>query len=100
VGAGDSGSWFANRIVIPIFLSWLLPIIEDKDRMEAALKASTVEWVSVRLPNIVDGPDRPLRISADGRGIGLSITADSAARFLLAQATDGEFLGQTPSISN
>jgi len=100
VGAGGSGSCFANRIVIPLFLNWLLPIIEDKDRMEAALKASTVEWVSVRLPNIVDGPERPLRISADGRGIGLSITANSAARFLLAQATGGEFLGQTPSISN
>ncbi len=100
VGAGGSGSWFANRVVIPIFLKWLLPIIEDKDRMEAALKASTVEWVSVRLPNIVDGHERPLRISADGRGIGLSITANSAARFLLAQTIDGEFLGQTPSISN
>jgi nucleoside-diphosphate-sugar epimerase len=35
VGAGGSGSWFANRFVIPLFLRWLLPIIEDKNRMEA-----------------------------------------------------------------
>jgi hypothetical protein len=100
VGAGGSGTWFANRIVIPLFLRWLLPIIEDKDRMEAALRASSVEWVSVRLPNIVEGPERPLRMSADGRGIGLSITAASTARFLLDRATGSELLCATPSISN
>ena len=100
VGAGGSGSWFGNRIVIPLFVRWLRPIIEDKDRMEAALRESSVSWCSVRLPNITDGPERPLRISADGRGIGLSITAASAARFLLAQATAPELAGSTPSISN
>lgn len=100
VGAGGSGSWFGNRIAIPLFVRWLRPIIEDKDRMEAALRESSVSWCSVRLPNITDGPERPLRISADGRGIGLSITAASAARFLLAQATAPELAGSTPSISN
>jgi uncharacterized protein YbjT (DUF2867 family) len=100
VGAGGSGTWFANRVVIPLFLRWLLPIIADKDRMEAALRASSVEWVSVRLPNIVDGPEKPLRVSEDGRGIGLSITAASTARFLLARAAGTEFLRATPSISN
>lgn len=100
VGAGGSGTWFANRVVIPLFLRWLLPIIEDKDRMEAALRASSIEWVSVRLPNIVEGPERPLRVSDDGRGIGLSITAASAARFLLERATGSNFLRATPSIGN
>ncbi|MFN7864758.1 MAG: NAD(P)-dependent oxidoreductase [Curvibacter sp.] len=100
VGAGGSGTWFANRIVLPIFLRWLQPIVEDKNRMERALAASAVEWVSVRLPRIVDGPDKPVRTSADGRGIGLSITAASAARFLLARATGNEWLRATPSISN
>lgn len=100
VGAGGSGTWVANRLVIPLFLRWLLPIIEDKNRMEAALRASPVEWVSVRLPNIVEGPDRPLRVSAIGRGIGLSITAESAARFLLEQAGSHEHLRSAPSVSN
>lgn len=100
VGAGGSGTWFANRIVIPLFLRWLRPIIEDKNRMELALRASLVEWVTVRLPNIVPGPDKPLRVSADGRGIGLSITAESAARFLLQQVSSDEHLRQTPSVSN
>jgi uncharacterized protein YbjT (DUF2867 family) len=100
VGAGGSGTWFANRIVIPLFLRWLLPIIEDKDRMEAALRASSVEWVSVRLPNIVEGPEKPLRVSLDGRGIGLSVTAASTARLLLEQVTSSEWVRSAPSISN
>jgi len=100
VGAGGSGTWFANRIVIPFFLRWLIPIIEDKNRMESALHESALDWISVRLPNIIEGPEKPLRVSADGKGIGLSITASSAAKFLLNQVTASEFLRKTPSISN
>lgn len=68
--------------------------------MEAGLRESAMTWCSVRLPNIVEGPERPLRVSPDGRGIGLSITASSAARFLLDQATSAEIADSTPSISN
>jgi uncharacterized protein YbjT (DUF2867 family) len=100
VGAGGSGTWFANRIFIPIFLKWLVPIIEDKDRMEKALDESALDWVSVRLPNIIDGLEKSVRVSQDGRGIGLSITAASAAAFLLGQVTSPEFIRKTPSISN
>jgi uncharacterized protein YbjT (DUF2867 family) len=100
VGAGGSGTWFANRVVIPLFLRWLIPILEDKNRMEAALRGSSLEWVSVRLPNIIEGPDKPLRVSVDGQGIGLSITAASVARFLLEQANSPDFLRTMPCISN
>ena len=100
IGAGDSGTWFANRIVIPLFLRWLIPIIEDKNRMESALCASPVDWVSVRLPNIVAGAYKPIRASADGRGIGFSITAESAARFLLEQVSSDRYLRQVTCISN
>ena len=100
VGAGGSGTWFANRIVLPLFVRWLLPIIEDKDRMEEALRVSSVEWVSVRLPNIVEGPEKPIRLSRDGRGIGLSVTAASTARFLLQQVSSSEWVRSAPSISN
>lgn len=100
VGAGGSGAWFANRIVIPLFLPWLIPIIEDKNRMESTLRASSVEWISVRLPNITDGPEKPLRMSVDGRGIGLSITAASAARFLLEQVLSPAYVDKAPCISN
>jgi putative NADH-flavin reductase len=100
VGAGGSGTWFANHLVIPIFLRWLVPIIEDKNRMETLLEHSQVEWVSVRLPNIIDGPAKPVRVSADGKRLSLSITAASTAAFLLEQTLSTQFLRQTPSISN
>jgi len=100
VGAGGSGTWLANRVVIPVFLPWLRPIIEDKDRMEAALRESAVEWASVRLPNIVAGPVRPIRTSDDGRSIGLSITAESAAAFLLDCLDSPRFLREAPCVSN
>lgn len=100
LGAGGSGPWYYNRVVLPIFLRWLKPIIEDKNTMETALRNSSVEWVSVRLPNIVSGPAKPVRTSKDGRDIGFSITADSAAHFLLSQLTENQWLRQTPSISN
>jgi uncharacterized protein YbjT (DUF2867 family) len=100
VGAGGSGPWLYRRIVLPIFLSWLRPIIADKDRMEELLRSSGLEWVSVRLPNIVDGPGRPIRASASGAGLGLSITAASVAEFLVGQVSSSEWVGQTPSISN
>jgi uncharacterized protein YbjT (DUF2867 family) len=100
VGAGGSGPWFYRRVVLPTFLRWLQPIIEDKNTMEAALRNSSVEWISVRLPYIVSGPAKPVRTSKDGRDIGFSITADSAAQFLLNQLTESKWLRQTPSISN
>jgi uncharacterized protein YbjT (DUF2867 family) len=100
VGAGGSGPWLYRRIVLPIFLPWLRPIIADKDRMEELLRANNLEWISIRLPNIVDGPSRPIRASADGSGVGLSITAASVAAFLVDQVGSSEWVGKTPSISN
>jgi uncharacterized protein YbjT (DUF2867 family) len=100
VGAGGSGPWLVHRLVVPIFLRWLRPIVEDKDRMEAALRASDVEWVSVRLVGIVEGPAKPVRVSDNGRGIGLTVTAHSVAKFLLERTQGPEFVGSTPALSN
>ena len=100
VGAGGSGTWLYNRVVVPIFLRWLKPIIADKDRMENFLKESDLDWTSVRLPNIVEGPARPIQASESGKGIGISITATSTAAFLLQQISDKQWVQKSPSISN
>ena len=100
VGTDGSGHWLVNRVVVPVFFRWLRPIVEDKERPEAALRASSIEWVAVRLVGITEGPAKSVRATADGRGLGFTITAASVADFLLARATGREFLGQTPSISN
>jgi hypothetical protein len=59
----------------------------------------TILWLGARA-SFSNGPERPLRISMDGRGIGLSITAVSTARFLLQQVTSSDWVRSTPSISN
>jgi len=100
VGASGSGRWLVNRVVVPVFLRWLRPIIDDKERMESALRASALEWVAVRLVAITEGPAKPVRMTDDGEGLGFTITASSVAEFLLARATGPELLRQTPSISN
>lgn len=100
VGAGKSGSWFYNRVIIPVFLPWLRPIIADKNVMEASLRESNADWVAVRLPNIVEGPPKPVRVSENGKGIGVSVTAGSVASFLVDQLTQDEWLWKTPSVSN
>lgn len=99
IGTGGSGSWFIRR-VLPVVVRRLGPILEDKERMEVALRATDVEWVAVRMPAIAKGPVKPVRTITDGRGLGLSVTAASAAPFLLARTHGPEFLRQTPSLSN
>jgi hypothetical protein len=68
--------------------------------MEQALRESTVEWVSVRLVAITEGPARPVRTSADGLGLGFTVTDASVAEFLLDRVDGTAFLRETPSLSN
>jgi uncharacterized protein YbjT (DUF2867 family) len=100
VGAGGSGGAFANRFVIPVFLRWLRPIIADKDRMEALLEASDADWVSVRLPNVVDGPDMALVTNADGHGLKHRVNLSAAARFLIEQLGTDEHLRTAVCVAN
>ena len=51
-----------------------------------------VEVVAVRLVGIKQGPAKPVRVTADGKGLGLTITASSIAEFLLARTTGAEFV--------
>ena len=56
IGAGGSGSRLFRRAVIPLALRRLVAIIEDKDRMEAILSASSL-----------DGPPYASRTSCQAR---------------------------------
>ncbi len=100
VGAGGSGPWLVNRLVVPLFFRWLRPLIDDKDRMEARLADSNVDWVAARFPNIVPGPAKEVRVDEDGRTISMSITTESVARYLADQVVADELPRRTPSVSN
>ncbi|HEY5935399.1 MAG TPA: NAD(P)H-binding protein [Kofleriaceae bacterium] len=99
--AGGSGAWGIRKIAIPVFARWLLPILADKDRMEAILHASEgVEWIAPRFPEIVEGPAKPLKTSPDGRGVSRKITTGSIAAFMLDHLTGDAFARETPAVSN
>lgn len=100
IGAGGSGKWAVNRIVVPLFLRWLIPLIDDKDRMEAHLAVSNTDWISARFPNIVDGPAKEVRQDDDGRTTSLSITTESVAQYLADQVVTATISNRTPSVSN
>lgn len=108
VGAGDSinqGSWAYRRVLRPIvmrvFLRWLRPIIDDKNRMEPTIEASPLDWTIARLPNVVEAtPKRALRFSTGHRSVGLSISATDLAQFLIASLSTPALSGVAVSVSN
>jgi putative NADH-flavin reductase len=104
VGAGNSIAFlprFFARIILPYFMKWLKVIIDDKNRMEAIIMNSPLDWTIVRCPNITDKPARNFcHATLDGRDLKLSITLGDMATFIVNQITDLSFSRQAPSISN
>lgn len=100
VGAGGSGKWVVNKLIVPLFFRWLMPIIDDKDRMEALLHNSDLDWSAVRLPNIVEGESAPVQVNDDAREVALKITTGSVATLLVDQVLANELHRGTPSASN
>lgn len=85
VGAGDSrghGGFFYDRIFQPLFLA---EIYKDKDRQEAIVRASGLDWTLVRPGMLTNGPKGgAIRsvTSLDGVTIGRISRADVAAYVL------------------
>lgn len=104
IGAGDSAHyhpWWFRKLILPYFLPWLKAIIEDKNRLEPLVQQSSLDWIVVRLPNIVDKPAKGhIHSTTTGQGLQFSITTQDTAHFLVQQLQHDQFLHQTPAISN
>jgi putative NADH-flavin reductase len=104
VGAGDSyptQPWLFRRILLPTILKWLELLIEDKNRMEAIIQQSNLNWTVLRFPKISDKPSRKrVLISADGKGLSFSISLEDCANFIVDQLQDKSLWYKMPSISN
>lgn len=102
LGAGDSaghGGFVYDRLIKPVLLRTMY---EDKDRQEAVVRASGLDWVIVR-PTVLN--DKPAtgdaRATVDLRGIhGGSIPRGDVAAFVIAQTGSDEWLGKTPLITS
>lgn len=103
-GVGDSAShipWLVRRIIKPLFYRELGAIEQDKERMEAIVRASSLDWTAVRFPGINHKPAKgPAHVSYDGKGLKFFITAHAGANFLLDLAASREHLHRMPSVSS
>lgn len=104
IGAGDSLAetpFLFRKMLLPTFFRWLVPILEDKNRMEPLVTASQLDWTLVRLPAIVDRPARGRRrVAASAREVGLRITAGDTAELLVEQLDDAAWVGRVLCASN
>jgi putative NADH-flavin reductase len=103
VGAGETrghGGFFYDRIVFPLFTRHRYA---DKDRQEALIRESGLDWVIVRPAPFNNKPaSTPLRllthVDADTRLT--RISRDEVAKFVLDQLGETSFLGKAVFIGH
>jgi putative NADH-flavin reductase len=101
IGAGDSkghGGFLYDRIFNPLFLA---TIYADKDRQEALIKASGLQWLIVRPGALTHGPRTgTYRALTDLTGITAGrISRCDVADFILKQLATPTFFGKTPLLT-
>lgn len=101
IGAGDSaghGGFLFDRVIRPLLLRH---VYADKNRQEAIVRASGLEWVLVRPAVLNDKPARgTVRALTDlSRFHGGTISRADVARFVVEQARSDQWLGQSPLIA-
>jgi putative NADH-flavin reductase len=93
IGAGDSrghGGFFYDRILQPLFMK---SVYEDKDRQEALLRASDVDWTIVRPGSLTNGPATGLaRALTDLQGVTAGrVSRADVAEFIVLHLETGDF---------
>lgn len=100
LGAGDSkghGGLLYDKLILSVILR---RIYDDKDRQEAEIRQSNLDWVIVRPGILTNHPAKGnYRVLTDLTGVmaGKISRADVAA-FVLQQITDDRYLYQTPLV--
>jgi uncharacterized protein YbjT (DUF2867 family) len=101
MGAGDSaghgGSLFEN-LIFPLLLR---KVYADKDRQEAVVRDSGLDWILVRPSVLNNKPSRDtIRALTNLSGFhGGTISRDDVARFVLDQVRDDGWLHRSPLIT-
>ena len=98
LGAGDSAS--EAPLVFRIAKALVLgKMFADKDRGEAALFASTLDYVNVRPGRLLDSPARGgVKAARDARGLRASMTRADLAAFMVAQLDSPAWVRASPII--
>ena len=97
---GDTPKLF-NRLMNRLLQATARYVYEDMLRAVEEVRASDRDWTVVRVPMLIDGSGTgQVKVGMVGKGMGARITRADLARFLLARAEQGDFIRQSPAISN
>lgn len=101
IGTGDSkghGGFLYDKIFKPLFLK---TIYEDKDRQEAIVRESGLDWVIVRPGFLTNGPRTgKYRALTELKGVKAGkISRADVADFILREAAEMKYQGQTPLLT-
>lgn len=103
IGSGDTrghGGWFYNRVIFPLFTR---NRYADKDRQEALIERTGLDWTIVRpAPFTANAGTGPLQVFTDiPPGLQLrSISRAEVATFILDVLESGQFIHQKPFIGH
>ena len=102
LGAGDSaghGGFLFDKVIFPLLLK---KVYADKDRQEAIIRDSGLDWVIVRPSVLNDKPGRgAIRALTDLSGFhGGSIAREDVATFVLDQLHSDTWLHRSPLITS
>ncbi|MUZ75524.1 NAD(P)H-binding protein [Agrobacterium vitis] len=101
IGAGDSaghGGFLFDKLIFPLLLR---KVYADKDRQEAIIKGSDLDWTIVRPSVLNDKPRRnTIQTLTDlNQFSGGSISRENVASFVLDQVTTDRWLHKSPLIT-
>jgi putative NADH-flavin reductase len=101
IGAGDSqhhGGFFYDKIFNPLLLK---TIYADKDRQEALVRNSKLEWIIVRPGFLTNGPlTGTYRALTELEGIKAGkISRADVAHFILTEINSKQYLSKTPLLT-
>lgn len=102
LGAGDSAGhagFLFDRLIFPLLLR---KVYADKNRQEAIIRGSGLDWTIVRPSILTDKPGgSAVRALTDLSGFkGGTISRADVARFILDQVRDGAWIHKTPLITS
>lgn len=101
IGAGDSrghGGFLYDRVFLPLLLK---SVYADKDRQEALIRATDLDWTIVRPGFLTNGPlTRSYRVLTDLAGVTAGrISRADVAHFMLQELAANRYLRQTPLLT-
>jgi len=102
IGAGESigqGGFLFDKVIFPLLLK---KVYADKNRQEAIVRDSGLDWILVRPSVLKDKPGHgSVRALTDLSGFhGGSISREDVARFVLDQLRDDTWLHRSPLITS